>query len=122
MEAASDRYSAPYFKRTALPRKDVRMQLSAVRPLVRHDPPDPPQYFVIGGLVFVPLSEPFLSDDFGNSALWQRRARDALAMHGGRGGWVPCRIGFAVWESARSWSVWGSHWLACAEFVDCRLI
>ncbi|CAJ1363078.1 unnamed protein product [Effrenium voratum] len=48
-------------------KKDVRMQLSAVRPLVRHDPPDPPQYFVIGGLVFVPLSEPFLSDDFGNN-------------------------------------------------------
>ena len=41
------------------------MRLSAVRPLVLHDPPDPPKYFVVGGLVFVPLSEPFLMDDFG---------------------------------------------------------
>ena len=41
------------------------MKLSAVRPLVLHDPPDPPKYFVVGGLVFVPLSEPFLMDDFG---------------------------------------------------------
>lgn len=44
---------------------ELRMKLSAVRPLVLHDPPDPPKYFVVGGLVFVPLSEPFLMDDFG---------------------------------------------------------
>ena len=34
-------------------RHDMRMKLSAVRPLVLHDPPDPPKYFVVGGLVFV---------------------------------------------------------------------
>ncbi|CAK9115208.1 Protease Do-like 9 [Durusdinium trenchii] len=45
--------------------RELQVQLSAVRPLVLHDPPDPPQYFIIGGLVFVPLSEPFLWDDFG---------------------------------------------------------
>eukprot|EP00439_Symbiodinium_sp_Y106_P080481 s986_g19.t1 len=31
---------------------ELRMRLSAVRPLVLHDPPDPPKYFVVGGLVF----------------------------------------------------------------------
>ena len=46
-------------------RKKLKLQLSAVRPLVRHDAPDPPQYFIVGGLVFVPLTESLLMDDFG---------------------------------------------------------
>lgn len=48
-------------------RKKLKLQLSAVRPLVRHDAPDPPQYFIVGGLVFVPLTESLLMDDFGVS-------------------------------------------------------
>lgn len=48
-------------------RKKLKLQLSAVRPLVRHDAPDPPQYFIVGGLVFVPLTESLLMDDFGSN-------------------------------------------------------
>eukprot|EP00931_Biecheleriopsis_adriatica_P086625 TRINITY_DN61248_c0_g1_i1.p1 TRINITY_DN61248_c0_g1~~TRINITY_DN61248_c0_g1_i1.p1 ORF type:complete len:528 (-),score=100.12 TRINITY_DN61248_c0_g1_i1:55-1638(-) len=45
--------------------KTVKVKLTRIHPLVLHDPPDPPPYFVVGGMVFVPLSEPFLVDDFG---------------------------------------------------------
>eukprot|EP00913_Durusdinium_trenchii_P006602 g6201.t1 len=58
-------FAAPGMTRLDLLERELQVQLSAVRPLVLHDPPDPPQYFIIGGLVFVPLSEPFLWDDFG---------------------------------------------------------
>lgn len=46
--------------------KDVRLKLACLQPLVMHDPPAPPPYFVVGGLVFVPLSEPFLKQHFGS--------------------------------------------------------
>ncbi len=49
-------------------RKELTLQCAAMRPLVLHDAPDPPQYFILGGLVFVPLTESLLMDDFGISA------------------------------------------------------
>lgn len=51
-----------------LARKELTLQCAAMRPLVLHDAPDPPQYFILGGLVFVPLTESLLMDDFGISA------------------------------------------------------
>lgn len=45
----------------------VKVKLTRIHPLVLHDPPHPPPYFVVGGMVFVPLSEPFLIDDFGSN-------------------------------------------------------
>lgn len=51
-----------------LARKELTLQCAAMRPLVLHDAPDPPQYFIQGGLVFVPLTESLLMDDFGISA------------------------------------------------------
>ena len=50
-------------------RKELTLQCAAMRPLVLHDAPDPPQYFILGGLVFVPLTESLLMDDFGISAV-----------------------------------------------------
>lgn len=46
--------------------KDVKLQLSRLQPLVPRDPAVPPTYFIIGGLIFVSLSEPFLLHEFGD--------------------------------------------------------
>jgi len=45
--------------------KEVKLPLARITPLVPADPPVPPPYYSVGGLVFVPLTEPFLLDEFG---------------------------------------------------------
>eukprot|EP00747_Dinoflagellata_sp_TGD_P002387 gnl/TRDRNA2_/TRDRNA2_104083_c0_seq1.p1 gnl/TRDRNA2_/TRDRNA2_104083_c0~~gnl/TRDRNA2_/TRDRNA2_104083_c0_seq1.p1 ORF type:complete len:400 (-),score=63.88 gnl/TRDRNA2_/TRDRNA2_104083_c0_seq1:94-1266(-) len=44
---------------------DCVMNLSLLQPLVPRLPEVPPKYFIVGGLVFVPLSEPFLLHEYG---------------------------------------------------------
>jgi len=46
--------------------REVTLEVSRLRPLVPRDPPVPPPYFVVGGLVFVCLSEPFLWHEYGD--------------------------------------------------------
>merc|ERR1712187_679108 len=43
----------------------MTLTLSFMEWLVTMDPSQPPEYFIIGGLVFTVLSEPFLSHRFG---------------------------------------------------------
>lgn len=46
--------------------KTVSLELAQLKPLVPRDPPVPPPYFIVGGLVFVCLSEPFLWHEYGD--------------------------------------------------------
>lgn len=50
-----------------------QLELAWPLPLVPMHPPQPPAYLVFGGLVFVPLSEPYLRSEWGDS-LFEERA------------------------------------------------
>lgn len=51
---------------------NMALELTWPRPLVPMHPPQPPAYVIFGGLVFVPLSEPYLRSEWGE--LFEERA------------------------------------------------
>eukprot|EP00746_Dinoflagellata_sp_MGD_P031060 gnl/MRDRNA2_/MRDRNA2_17378_c0_seq2.p1 gnl/MRDRNA2_/MRDRNA2_17378_c0~~gnl/MRDRNA2_/MRDRNA2_17378_c0_seq2.p1 ORF type:complete len:302 (-),score=50.41 gnl/MRDRNA2_/MRDRNA2_17378_c0_seq2:44-949(-) len=54
------------------------LELSWHEPLVSMHPPQPPEYIIFGGLVFVPLSEPYLRSEWGD--LFEERASISLVL------------------------------------------
>eukprot|EP00928_Gymnodinium_smaydae_P020658 TRINITY_DN17991_c0_g1_i1.p1 TRINITY_DN17991_c0_g1~~TRINITY_DN17991_c0_g1_i1.p1 ORF type:complete len:595 (+),score=110.65 TRINITY_DN17991_c0_g1_i1:55-1839(+) len=59
-------------------RHELTMTLGWHTPLVQMHPPQPPAYVVFGGLVFVPLSEPYLRSEWGE--LFEERAPICLVL------------------------------------------
>mmetsp|Transcript_105898 Transcript_105898/g.332041 ORF Transcript_105898/g.332041 Transcript_105898/m.332041 type:complete len:455 (+) Transcript_105898:1-1365(+) len=54
-----------------------QLELAWPTPLVPMHPPQPPAYLIFGGMVFVPLSEPYLRSEWGD--LFEERAPVCLA-------------------------------------------
>ena len=61
---------------------DLKYQLKQRRPLVPilHGVDCVPSYFIVGGLVFVPLSIPFLEHAYGGMSLFDLGERQVFAM------------------------------------------